>query len=214
MKWLIFAGVVFLCYHVCKWVNKQFQSFLSKSPKRRPIWEWTKRIVLAALSLQLLFSTWERWYYFHDEMIYGSKYRDPSYADQIEIETYLMSQQEVAALFAGEPPNPSREEIPLTSDLYKQYPHGPTYPRFYLVTRVKNKGDKIFWGTLDCTAEGERITTVDIPPLPPQMQEFKNVVQVAEFVWQKTPPSPGMSGPYPELKTTWLCLYAKEGVRS
>ncbi len=158
-------------------------------------------------SIFLLFGGVRRLYYFHDEMIYagGSKDLNPAYADQIDVELYLMSLPNVIDLFEGKSPNPDTCEI--TWDEWSKHnnPDDLTRPRTYLVVRLKNRGDQIAWGVLEHTVEGRKIKRmIDVPPLAPQASGFKNIILFPGR-------AKNIPGPYPELKASWLKLYTKNG---
>ncbi len=203
MFWFFFAIVVFVCYKLSKLVGRKFEHFLSGSRVRRVSWEWTKRSLFSVASFFLIIGTFQRWYYFHDEITYA-KHPNLSYASQIETEVYLMSLQNVIDLFKGMPPNPDRQIIPVDSD---SYPHPPSDPRFYLVIRIKNKGPEVAWGVLDYFVDGKKQRAIEIPPIAPQMDDFKNIVLQADFIWRHIPPTPGTFGPYPHLEVQWSRLH-------
>ncbi len=168
------------------------------------IWDSTKKVFFVIASAFLIFNTGHRLYYFHDEMIYAGnrKLLNPDYATQMEVETYLMSQQNVIDLFEGKPPDPDR-----TTFSKEQLWTSPKAfdPRFYLVVRLRNNGDRMAWGVLDYYSDNENISQIDIPPLSPYMTDFKNVVLPALQI--NTPE-------YPQLKSTWHQLYTeKKGVK-
>jgi hypothetical protein len=213
ISWLFFAIIAFMLYKAGKFIGNGFKRFLSVSDSRRTVWEWTKRLFYTVTALLLLVATFQRWYYFHDEMVYAGnpKQLDPAYASQVEVEAYLMSLQNVIDLFEGKPPNPDKATIPVDSPLYKKYPHNPSEPRFYLVIRVKNKGPKALWGVLDYFVEGKKMREIDVPPLPSDMKDFKNIVLQADFIWKHIPPKIGTFGPYPDLETKWQKLYTVQG---
>ena len=213
MKFWFFIALVFIFYKFGKFIGKGFKRFLSVSNLRRTIWEWIKRLFFITTSLLLIISTFQRWYYFHDEMAYlgNSKYLNPSYASHVEVEAYLMSLQNVIDLFEGNLPNPDTQTIFVDSPIDKNYPHVPSDPRYYLVIRIKNKGPQALWGILDYFVDGQKMREIDVPPLPPEMKDFKNIVLQADFVYQHLPPRRGTIGPYPNLETKWKQLYTTQG---
>jgi len=80
----------------------------------------------------LLHADWSPW----DNLFYSDK----NYANQIEVQTYILTQDQAAALVA----NPSEEPIQLIRrDLFEL--------KRYLVARVRNLGEKYAWGVLNCT---------------------------------------------------------------
>ena len=112
-----------------------------------------------------------------------------------------MSQANVIDLFEGKPPSPDKQEIlEPPHRIYEQLI--PSMSRFYLVLRLKNTGNQPVWGVLNVTTSEGLKMTVDVPPLPPKMTEFKMIVQQSNF---------GRKGAYPTLDTKWHFLYTPQG---
>lgn len=169
-------------------------------------WMWTKRVLYLAASVWLLIGAFTRLYYFHYEMEYGDpKLLNPSYSDQIQVESYLMSQQNLIDLFEGLPPNPDKRS--LTENETWEELKKPSSPRFYLVLRLKNQGDQIAWGSLDFVVNGKKTRQIDVPPLGPNMSNYEIMALRAgqhdkcQFEIERS---------YPNLNTKWSLLYTKE----
>lgn len=180
-------------------IKKLFRRYVLTTNKKRQGWEWIKGCIYITLSLVLIYGTFHRWYYFHDELPYSGnkKQLNPEYASQVELETYLMSQQNLIDLFEGKSPSPDMEFMDKDKNIAAN--DVPSNPRYFLVVRVKNKGDQVIWGMVDCSVEDREKRKADIPPLPPKMDEFKNIVV---FAYDRNIP-----GPYPQIRTDWYKLY-------
>lgn len=194
---LIFLILVAVFLYVL--IKKLFRRYILTTNKKRQVWEWVKNCIYIMLSLVLIYGTIHRWYYFHDELPYSGnkKQLNPEYASQIELKSYLMSQQNLIDLFEGKSPSPDMQFMHEN----KYDTATPSDPRYFLVVRVKNKGDRVIWGMVNCLVEGGKNRKVDIPPLPPKMDEFKNIVLFAYPYDQNIP------GPYPQIRTDWYKLY-------
>ncbi len=177
------------------------------SDSRRLMWRWMKRMFFALTTFALLIGTFQRWHFFHDEMEYTASQRNLNlaYAGQIETEVYLMTHQNVIDLFEGKPPNPDTQTILQASGLYWKPDPDPADPRFYLVVRLKNKGDQVAWGALDYFVEGKKTRKVEISFLPAHMGDYKNIVLEAIFIDKNFP------GPYPHLEVKWQQLFTTRG---
>ena len=81
----------------------------------------------------LLHADWSPW----DNLFYSDK----DYANQIEVQTFILTPSQAATLLA----NPSEKPIQLIGNDLSQS------RKIYLVTRVRNLGNKHAWGVLDCT---------------------------------------------------------------
>jgi hypothetical protein len=147
--------------------NRVFSPFIGKSPRRRFIWNRIKWSIYFVLSVLLLFATFERWYYFRDEIACSSRSLEVnlSYADQIEVEAYLTTKEKLADVFEGKIVKENLLKNKKGSICYK-------------VIRVKNKGSLPIYGILKDTGP-ERLRDVNVPPLPPHMDEFKSII-----VWE------------------------------
>ncbi len=145
--------------------RRVFNPFIKKTPSRLSIWTWIKRITYLSLSMLLLFATFERWYYFHDDISYSKKSVevDLSYANQIEVEGYLTTEENVSGVFSGKEPFPR---------LFQKKKGGVV---FYKVIRIKNTGDFPIYGILKST-DPKRFQRINVPPLPPRMSDFKSIV--------------------------------------
>lgn len=75
--------------------------------------------------------------------LYSSEKASPWYAKSIIVETYIMSEPHIAALFKD--------------DVRRQPDYGEIRRKHaYLVVSVKNIGGLGFWGVLECTVENVR----------------------------------------------------------
>lgn len=144
-----------------------FSPFIKKSPLRLYVWKRIKWGIYLVLSVLLLFATFERWYYFRDEIACSKQSLevDLSYADQIEVEAYLTTKENLADVFEGKIVRENLLKNKKKSICYK-------------VIRVKNKGNLPIYGILQDTSP-ERLRKVNVPPLPPHMEEFKSII-----VWE------------------------------
>jgi len=87
-------------------------------------------------------------------------FSDRGYAKNIEIKTYILTEEQVVNLFA----HPSDEIHQLTrGELYKK--------ERYMVFRFKNHGEKKAWGTLYDGDHDEFLGSTDIVTLPPASQD-------------------------------------------
>lgn len=215
------VSVVFF-YFWCKVVSWAWREYLSHTPLRRKVWERSLGTFYAVAGLYLLFGSYQRWHHFHDEMSYEEKReQNLAYADQIEVSAYLMNVQNVIDLFEGKDPDPDCSFVDI--DDWDDHIRGPgksrgshsvynepTDPRFYLVIKVKNNGPQVAFGVLDYIVNGKKSKSIDVPPLPPKMKEYKNIVLQAHFLYRWTScPNLGSRGPYPHLETKWDKLYTE-----
>ena len=192
----------FLFFIACVWAviflfiklkKKFFDPFIAASPLRFSIWNWTKRVILLALATSFLICTFERWYYFHDDIAHSKKSAeiDLSYAEQIEIEAYLTLEEYVVDLFEGKLPLAAKRDLD----------NKPFNEVCYLVIRLKNMGDVPIYGALD----PRYFPDVDVPPLPPNMQEFKSIIVSKSFSEERIPDS------YEKWELQWKKIYAVTG---
>jgi hypothetical protein len=208
--WLDFlkiAVAILILYLVIKGIGKLINLYVDRFPERRAIGEWIKRVLFICAALPFLIGGYDRWHHYHDEISYGKKkLLNPGYANQVETEVYLMSDKDVADLFEGKPPHHDMLDIPEHTFNHPS-PYltpKPSDPRFFLVIRLKNKGDQVTWGILDYFIDGKQSRQINIPPLPPHMDEYKNVVLLANYI---------LPGPYPTLEAKWQQLYTMQGVK-
>ncbi len=204
MSLIFFVAFVFLVVILFnKFKKKVFDPFIAASRSRACSWEWVKRIFFVVASTLLLIATWKRWYYFHDEMIYAGDKRQlaPQYETQVDVQVYLMSQQNVVDIFEGKPPHPDMQTVPKPSSQDEKDPE-PHDPRFYMVVGIKNHGNRAIWGVLDCFIEKEPEQQIDVPSLPPHMKD------VAYIVFPFRPQGGSRYGDYPVVETKWKQLYA------
>ena len=203
MEIIIFIICVWvLVYLYIKLKRRFFNRFIDASKTRTLVWNLIKRSVMVILSIIFIIKGCERWYYFHDEIEYtDKKFLDMSYADQIDMQVYLMDQERLISLFKGNPPVPGKH---ITQSKQNVFP-APTDPYFYLVIRIKNNGNRIVWGSLENHLNETYLRNIDIPPLPPLMEDFTNIV----LWWQK--PEENLPKDYPNLQIKWKALYTSQG---
>jgi hypothetical protein len=208
----LIAGVWLFIFLFTSLKKRFFTPFIEASMQRITIWNRIKTVIVSVVALFLLFKGIERLHYSHDEIACtDKKFLDMAYADQVEVEVYLMDQEKLIHLFKGNPPehgiyNPSKPmdlSCAKTSD-----------PFFYLVIRIKNKGNRTIWGSLEWGPlvnyfQKEYMPQVDIPPLPPNMADFTNVV-----LWSEVEALARLPSFYPNLKTKWVQLYTCEGKKT
>lgn len=152
--------------------KKPFLSlFLKRMIFMCSIWDWIKCVVYCSLSISLVFAGFERWYYFRDDLSHSKNLQlvDLSYADQIEVEAYLISEENVSKAFLLEG-FIANEDWSMHS--FDQHNKRKT---FYKVIRIKNKGGIPICGILKSSTSKE-FRRIEVPPLPPYMSEFKNIV--------------------------------------
>ncbi|MBS0627265.1 MAG: hypothetical protein JSS09_03530 [Verrucomicrobia bacterium] len=203
MEILIFIICVWLCvYLYIRLKRRFFNRFIDASKTRILVWKFIKCSVMIVLSVIFIIKGCERWYYFHDEIEYtDKKFLDMSYIDQLDMQVYLMDQEKLISLFKGNPPTPGKH---IASSERNVFP-SPTDPYFYLVIRIKNKGDRIVWGSLDNRLNEKYLRSIDIPPLPPNMKDFTNIV----LWWQET--EENLPKDYPNLGIKWKAIYTSQG---
>ena len=201
--WFILAIITLIFYGISRFTNGPFKRFILFSPLRRRTWEWVKRLFFVVATSMLLVGTFQRWWFFHDEIecSVNPSQLNLAYSNQIEVEVYLMSQHNVLNLFEGKSPDPDRQTILKSSNLCDKPTPNPLDPRFYLVIRLKNKGDQIAWGLLDYFVEGRRTRGIDVSSLPSHMQGFTNIVLKASHIDKNLP------GSYPHLEVKWKQLF-------
>ena len=197
---VLFVWLIVFLYIRLK--RRFFNRFVDASEKRVFTWGWIKRVVLIFVSIALFIGGCERWYYFHDEIAYTDKdLLNMAYADQIDFEVFLMDKEKLISLFKGNPPEVGTHD----SEFYRHgYPRSKD-PHFYLVIRVRNRGDKVAWGCLNNPLNDIGLQDIDISPLPSNMSDFTNMV----LWWQR--PKEYLPASYPKLEATWKKLYTNKG---
>jgi hypothetical protein len=204
--YLFIASVWLPIFLLMKLKRRSFTPFIHASPKRIFIWNWTKKVLVILISPFLVFKAIERFYYFHDEVEHtDKKLLDMAYVDQIETQSYLMDQQSLASLFQ-EKNNPKPETCPVVfrSIQAKYLPSSQLY--FYLVIQIKNKGDRVVWGSLNSYLNEKQLPDIDVPPLPPNMTDFVNIV-----VWSGKTGKSLPAASCPKLTTAWKEIYTSQG---
>jgi len=135
---------------------------------------------------------------------------NPAYAKEIDIETYLMTREQLIQLF------PPSDKSTLIHWEEKQTGFINDLSPLYFVLRFHNKGDSYAWGRLQAHSKrwirGTGIEEREIPVqlLPPRMKGFKTIIFAASFsingfeglgYGDKDPPT---------ITTEWLSLYTSK----
>ncbi len=127
------------------------------------------------------------------EMTKKLLFSNKEYAKQIEVKTYILTQQQVAELFN----EPDKEPVQLiTEELNK-------ISKIYFIVRAKNSGKKSAWGKLSCNVPGiHEAIQLDMPCI----REFfcTYVICIADvFI------SHNKTNVYPSITYKWDELYTK-----
>jgi len=196
------AVVLFLVVKTCSYLLRRFVLI---TDRRQELWSRCKCVLYIVGALPCIFGGFYRIHYFHDQMQYASKkYLNMAYANQMSVELYLMDHQNLIDLFEGNPPNPNKQFID-EEEAYRNTPPLPEKPRFYLVARLKNTGDRVAWGVLDYAVNGISTRMIDVPPLPAHMTDFKLIVLPTNR------PDRYVPGEYPVLASSWNKLFINQG---
>ena len=122
-------------------------------------------------------------------------FSNKSYAKNIEVKTYILTQEQVAQLFR----EPNKEPHFFTS---KELNNLARRKR-YCVIRVKNLGKLNTWGILSCKIPGiNENVQVEIPTIE---KYFCDYVVCISGVYV----GPGENSPYPIVTYEWSELYTK-----
>ena len=126
---------------------------------------------------------------FIEEILFSNK----KYAENIEMETYVISEEKLTEIFANHWEQPlvqqSRREL-----LGKEA---------YLVIRVTNRGNNSAWGTLWCQVDRSNLA-VQIYAVPFK-RWFSYVIPRGEFTTSQR----AGRGEFPEIIVKWKRLYTK-----
>ncbi|NGX49755.1 MAG: hypothetical protein K940chlam5_01359 [Candidatus Anoxychlamydiales bacterium] len=124
-------------------------------------------------------------------------FSNKSYAKQIEVKTYVLTQEQVAQLFK----EPNKDPIQLTvNELGKATRE--TKKRYFVV-RARNLGDLHAWGILSCKVRYIR-EPLKIPMISIRDQFCDYIICVTGFII-----SPQDDSPYPDISYEWSELYTK-----
>ncbi len=122
-------------------------------------------------------------------------FSNKSYAKQIDVKTYILTQEQVAELFKS----PNTEPNLFTSKELNNL----TRKKRYCVIRVKNLGELNVWGVLFCKIPGiNGKVKVEIPSIE---RYFCDYVVCISGVYV----SSGEDSPYPIVTYEWSELYTK-----
>jgi len=136
---------------------------------------------------------------------------NPAYAKEIDVETYLMTREQLKQLF------PSSAGSPLIQWEEKQTGFINDLSPLYFVLRLRNQGDSYAWGRLQAHSKrwrrGTGIEEREIPVqlLPPRMKDFKTIILAAsENINGFESPSRQYDKNPPTITTEWISLYASK----
>ncbi|NGX49753.1 MAG: hypothetical protein K940chlam5_01357 [Candidatus Anoxychlamydiales bacterium] len=120
-------------------------------------------------------------------------FSNKGYAKQIEVKTYVLTQEQVAQLFT----DPNKEPIQLTvEELNKS-------DKNYFIVRVKNLGDIHAWGVLSCKARTVH-NPFKIPIITIKDQFCDSVICLSGVVIAEA-----KNSLYPDMSYEWSELYTK-----
>ena len=119
------------------------------------------------------------------------------YAKNIEVKTYVLTQEQVSDLFKY----PNRKPIQLTVDELDKAT-SETKKR-YFVARVKNLGNRHAWGTLSCKVRCIR-DPLKIPVISIREHFCDHIICITGFIISSKKDSP-----YPDMSYEWSELYTK-----
>ncbi|MBM3197991.1 MAG: hypothetical protein FJZ58_01890 [Chlamydiae bacterium] len=179
---VILTVLVLIFYGICRGIHRgPIRRFFFATEKRLALWKWICIGMSSSLSLFFMGIVIDRWAHHHDDMAYTIDPRDedPSYASQIETEVFVSVLPDIAKIFEGETLSPERlEHTPIAEPWGISHPYRNVYVfQGWFVIRIKNKGSKIAFGRLRLMDQKKgSYTLIDVPPLPPYMEEFANIV--------------------------------------
>ncbi|NGX32271.1 MAG: hypothetical protein K1060chlam4_00312 [Candidatus Anoxychlamydiales bacterium] len=120
-------------------------------------------------------------------------FSNKGYAKQIEVKTYILTQEQVAQLFK----EPNKEPIQWTvNELNKS-------DKNYFIVRVKNLGDLHAWGVLSCKARTVH-KPFKIPIITIKDQFCDNIICFSGVVIAEA-----TNSSYPDITYEWSELYTK-----
>jgi hypothetical protein len=117
-------------------------------------------------------------------------FSDKKYQNKIETRSFLLDKDKVCSMFAAN----KAEQLPY-SRLKSEH--------LYLAVRIKNIGNKAAWGELSCKIDGRVITSLAVPILPANMDEYYNfVIPIGGVILSKMTD-------YPQISTKWIKIKSK-----
>ncbi len=120
-------------------------------------------------------------------------FSNKSYAKQIEVKTYILTQEQVAKLFK----DPNKDLIQLSIDKLHSIKNS------YFIIRIKNLGKSHAWGVLSCKVPGiNDPLKISIPTINKSFCDYVICIS-GIFV------SYNESSPYPIVTYEWSELYTK-----
>ena len=125
-----------------------------------------------------------------EKMLFSNK----GYAKQIEVKTYVLTQEQVSELFK----KPSKNPIQLTVDELEKITM-----KIYFVVRVKNLGQLHAWGTLSCKVRCIH-NPFKIPVLSIKDEFCDNIMCIFGIAIAK-----GQNSEYPDISYEWSELYTQ-----
>ncbi|NGX49382.1 MAG: hypothetical protein K940chlam5_00980 [Candidatus Anoxychlamydiales bacterium] len=123
-------------------------------------------------------------------------FSNKNYAKQIEVKTYILTQEQVAQLFK----EPNKEPIQLTIEELNKISN-ETKNR-YIVIRVKNLGNLHAWGVLSCKTGLRNPIMIGIPSIKPTYSDY---VICISGIFIASPDQ----NIYPATAYEWTELYTK-----
>ncbi len=124
-------------------------------------------------------------------------FSNKNYAKQIEVKTYILTQEQVAKLFK----EPDKEPMQLTVDELGKATR-ETKKRYFVV-RVKNLGELHAWGVLSCKVRCIH-EPFKIPIFTNRNQFCDSVIDISGTVIAEA-----KNSPYPDMSYEWSELYTK-----
>ena len=120
-------------------------------------------------------------------------FSNKGYAKQIEVKTYILTQEQVAKLFK----EPDKAQMQLTVDELH------SIKNIYFIIRIKNLGKSHAWGILSCKVPGIYAPLkISIPTINKSFCDY--VICISGFFV-----SYNESSPYPIISYEWSELYTK-----
>jgi len=127
---------------------------------------------------------------------------DMDYQKNIKAQAYLMTPEQVSALFKDNN-NESPEKWYFEENLFlEKYPFSYKKP-LYLVIRIKNEGDKEFFGEITCGLPFKNKLNKKIIRCPKRGTSFINYAFFAASSYSSDKPG------YPEITTSWENIYVE-----
>ncbi len=120
-------------------------------------------------------------------------FSNKKYAKQIEVKTYILTQEQVAKLFK----EPNKDPVQLTVEGLNKS------DKNYFIVRVKNLGELHAWGVLSCKVRCIH-EPFKIPIFTNRNQFCDSVIDISGTVIAEA-----KNSPYPDMSYEWSELYTK-----